>query len=95
MVKTTGRCSEAMRQARWDVTQYAGRTGQIRIVDASSSSWGHINIDDIRFDWDVVPERTPNAGAAYAFRHTIANRFVNTNASRLLAMLALTPLPAS
>merc|ERR1711871_852202 len=72
VVKTTGRCSESMRGASWDVTRYAGRTAQIRIVDASSASWGHINVDDIRFDWDVVPERTPNAGAAYVFRRHLA-----------------------
>merc|ERR1711871_1830606 len=73
VVKTTGRCSESMRAASWNVLNYAGRTGQIRVVDASSASWGHINVDDIRFDWDVIPERTPNAGAAYVFRRHLAN----------------------
>merc|ERR1711871_1414164 len=72
VVKTTGRCSESMRSAHWDVAQYVGRTAQIRIVDRSSASWGHINVDDIRFNWDVVPERTPNAGAAYVFRRHLA-----------------------
>eukprot|EP00937_MAST-01D_sp_MAST-1D-sp2_P000215 g215.t1 len=73
VVKTTGRCTESMHQEEWKVAKYKGRTGQIRVVDASSSNWGHINFDDVRFDWDVVPERTPNAGAAYAFRMRVAN----------------------
>lgn len=61
-----------MHWAKWDVAQYKSRIGQIRVVDASSANWGHINFDDLRFDWDVVPERTPDAGAAYVFRRKIA-----------------------
>jgi len=68
VVKTTGRCKETMHFESWSVASYQGRTAQIRIVDASSSNWGHINVDDIRFDWDVVPEVTPNSGAVYVFR---------------------------
>jgi hypothetical protein len=75
VVKTTGRCSEMMHWAKWDVAQYKSRIGQIRVVDASSANWGHINFDDLRFDWDVVPERTPDAGAAYVFRRKIATRY--------------------
>ena len=74
VVKTTGRCSESMERKSWDVTEYRGRTGQIRIVDASSAKWGHINFDEVRFDWNVIPESTPNAGAAYTFRRRLANR---------------------
>lgn len=59
------------------------RIGQIRIVDASSSRWAHINVDDFRFSWEMRSggklassgEKvtyagamvTPRAGAAYAF----------------------------
>merc|ERR1711871_1637354 len=46
VVKTTGRCTESMHQEEWNVAKYKGRTGQIRVVDASSSNWGHINFDD-------------------------------------------------
>jgi hypothetical protein len=73
VIKTTGRCTESMHRESWDVRKYKGRTGQIRVVDASSANWGHINFDEVRFDWDVVPERTANAGAAYTFRRHLAN----------------------
>jgi hypothetical protein len=66
--KTTGECSESMRWHSWDVQKFQGRTAQIRLVDRSSSNWGHINFDDCRFDWKVSPEVTPNAGAAYVYR---------------------------
>lgn len=53
----------------WDTTLWIGRTGQLRIVDASSQQWGHINVDDIRFDWAMqgYVESTA-AGAVYVWR---------------------------
>lgn len=43
-----GRNTETMHRVLWNVGDYAGRTGQIRIVDHDSGGWGHINVDDIR-----------------------------------------------
>merc|ERR1711998_279333 len=43
-----------MRRKQFNTAPYRGRAGQIRIVDASRSSWGHINVDDFRFDWTVI-----------------------------------------
>jgi hypothetical protein len=37
----------------WNVSTYRQRVGQIRIVDAASALWAHINVDDFRFSWDV------------------------------------------
>lgn len=34
--------------------QYAGKIIRIRLVDDKSSSWGHINVDDIRLDGDLA-----------------------------------------
>ena len=34
-------------------------TAQIRIVDASSSRWAHINVDDFRFSWHKGSGSTP------------------------------------
>lgn len=83
--KATGLCDERMHRASFDVGNFVGRVGQLRVVDASSSSWGHINVDDFTFDWDVSGARvlnpnnkvstgglfeTPQSGAVYAFlRH--------------------------
>ena len=35
--RATGKCQETMERTTWDVTQFIGRSGRIRIVDASSS----------------------------------------------------------
>ena len=85
VAKQTGKCKERMEPAAFNVSNYQNRAGQIRIVDASSSSWGHINVDDFTFDWDVSGAlyvnsnskvviggnfETPRSGIVYAFlRH--------------------------
>lgn len=55
MLHATGSDSDTMRRITWDLTPHAGRRGRIRIVDASSDDWGHINVDDIRFASITVP----------------------------------------
>jgi len=74
-----------MELTSFNVSSYQNRAGQIRIVDAATSNWGHINVDEFEFDWDVhgavfintnsksvvggVME-TPRSGVVYAFlRH--------------------------
>ena len=52
--RETGDCDDGMRRKQFNTAPYRGRAGQIRIVDASRSSWGHINVDDFRFDWTVI-----------------------------------------
>ncbi|MEW6417524.1 MAG: PASTA domain-containing protein [Nitrospirota bacterium] len=52
----SGRNTETMHRVTWDLNQYAGKTGRIRIVDESSQGWGHINVDDFKFSsTSVVP----------------------------------------
>ena len=51
--KLTGKCEERMRRVSFDVSFLQLRAAQIRIVDASSGIWGHINVDEITFSWDV------------------------------------------
>jgi len=46
----TGRNSESMRREIWNLEVYLGRRARIRIKDASTRSWGHINADDFRFN---------------------------------------------
>jgi hypothetical protein len=54
VLRATGACRETMRTVYWPVGAYRGRTGVIRVVDASSASpWGHINVDDFRFSWSM------------------------------------------
>ena len=48
VVKTaTGSDSEAMRQYRWDVSKFRGKTAAIKVVDGNTGGWGHINLDHI------------------------------------------------
>ena len=89
VAKQTGKCRERMESASFNVSQFQNRAAQIRIVDAATSSWGHINVDEFMFDWDVNGGvyintnnrpvvggnlETPRSGVVYAFlRHLIAS----------------------
>ena len=42
-----GHTSNALRLDGWDVSDLAGKTAQVQIVDASAGSWGHIMVDQI------------------------------------------------
>ncbi|KAA0158101.1 hypothetical protein FNF28_06401 [Cafeteria roenbergensis] len=68
--RATGTCSEEMRRVQWDVSRLMGRAARLRVSDLSSGApWGHINVDDFRFAWDIGRYAgTPRAGAAYVYR---------------------------
>ena len=54
-----GSNNETMRRVEWNLDPHAGKMAQVRIIDASSGGWGHINVDDFRFNTrDVL--RIPN-----------------------------------
>jgi hypothetical protein len=53
VARVTGSCIETMRKTNFQVSDYLGRMAQIRIVDADDGVFGHINVDDFTFDWDV------------------------------------------
>jgi len=50
--RVTGKCNEEMRKVEWDVGMYRFQSAYIRIADLSSQNWGHINVDDFRFNWE-------------------------------------------
>jgi hypothetical protein len=52
--RVTGDCTDYMERRYFEVTPYFGRSAQIKIVDDSSSNWGHINVDDFKFNWEVT-----------------------------------------
>jgi hypothetical protein len=56
-VKTVrGNNSQTMQLARLDLKPYAGNTMFLKIVDQSTSGWGHITLDNFQFDADVLTE---------------------------------------
>jgi hypothetical protein len=50
VLKATGKCTETMERVKWNVSQFMGRSAQIRLIDASGGGWGHINFDDAIFE---------------------------------------------
>ncbi len=46
----TGKNTDAMQWAGWNVKEFAGKTAHFEIVDNYSGGWGHIEIDQIEFD---------------------------------------------
>jgi hypothetical protein len=46
----TGWNDEYLRAESWLVDDLLGESATIRIVDANTGGWGHINIDQITFD---------------------------------------------
>ena len=53
----TGRRSDRLSPASWDVTQFLGQSARVEIVDEANGQWGHINVDQI-VQTDT-PERLP------------------------------------
>lgn len=44
-----GRDNERLDWASWNVAEFEGKEAQLRIVDAESGGWGHVNVDQIVF----------------------------------------------
>ncbi|WP_405782905.1 hypothetical protein [Streptomyces sp. NBC_00859] len=53
----TGRNSDALAEASWDVRRWAGRTAHVELVDTAAGDWGHVNVD--RITQTDQPERLP------------------------------------
>ncbi|MBI5387929.1 MAG: GH32 C-terminal domain-containing protein [Verrucomicrobia bacterium] len=65
--------NEALTPAAWDVTEFAGRTAVIQIVDQAQGGWGHINVDHI-----VQTDRKLPALLANVTREiTVAKRYLH------------------
>ena len=46
--ETPAACKEAMTEKSWNVTGYAGKNAQLRLVDHFSRPWGHISFDHLQ-----------------------------------------------
>lgn len=60
-VKTaSGHRSDRLTPVTWDVSRFKGKAAKIRIVDAATGDWGHINVDHIvQTDSPEVPPYEP------------------------------------
>lgn len=47
---------QLMQKASWDLAPYAGARMFIKIVDRSTTGWGHITADNFQFDAEVLAE---------------------------------------
>ncbi len=56
----TGLCDETMHRERWDISQWQGETGRIRVADLGSGGWDHINFDDLRFEENLPITASPS-----------------------------------
>lgn len=58
----TGNFSGFMNWRSWDVTEFRGRTAQLRIVDENTGGWGHLLVDHlIATDEPVLPRAVETA----------------------------------
>ncbi len=64
----TGKSTDAMEWAGWDVRDLQGKTARIEIVDQHSDDWGHIDIDQIELNDSSRTPRVP-AGSPPRSRH--------------------------
>lgn len=65
--------SEALEPGFWDVSEFAGKTAIIQIVDQATGGWGHINVDDI-----IQTDRRPPRVLTPATRQlTLEKRYLN------------------
>ncbi len=47
---------QVMQNATWDLTPYAGQKMYLKVVDKSTTGWGHLTVDDFQFDAEVLNE---------------------------------------
>ncbi|MFF4781478.1 GH32 C-terminal domain-containing protein [Streptomyces griseorubiginosus] len=58
----TGSNTEAMDWSSWDLSDLQGRQARIRVVDASTGGWGHINLDQVVLSDTQAQPRSAETG---------------------------------
>lgn len=65
--------SEALEQESWDVSDFAGKTAVLKIIDQAKGGWGHLNVDHI-----VQTDTRPKGYLSEVERHfTATARYLN------------------
>lgn len=65
VLSATGKNNETLSRVEWEVSKWRGQEAVIEIVDKSSSGWGHILVDDIRFSSLAIDAITPEEAEAW------------------------------
>lgn len=47
---------QRMQKAEWDLTPHVGQPMFIKVVDRSTTGWGHITVDDFQFDAELLDD---------------------------------------
>ena len=81
--------SERLDWQGWDVTELAGRIAVIRIVDASTGPWGHINVDQIIQTDRALPVTLTNASREIPIERRYLNLPVKQGAPKRRVSLSL------
>lgn len=71
LIRARGANTEVMQKVIWDLAPYAGKKLFLKVVDQSTTGWGHVTVDNFQFDAEVMtqspetqPHVTPNVPAA-------------------------------
>ena len=56
--------SERLSPASWDLTELAGKTARVRVVDARRGGWGHLNVDHLVLSDTAVQSPPPPVALA-------------------------------
>lgn len=54
-----GTNAETMKRVEWDVSEYAGKTAYLALVDNAKGAWGNISLDDVHVPGELVPADPP------------------------------------
>jgi sucrose-6-phosphate hydrolase SacC (GH32 family) len=61
--------SETLARESWDVSEFAGKTAVLQIVDQATGGWGHINVDHIVQTDRKPPGLLTNARRTFTLEH--------------------------
>jgi hypothetical protein len=50
LFRETGGDDERMTRRAWDARALVGTRVRLVVVDRSAGGWGHVNVDDVRFE---------------------------------------------
>ena len=56
LLTANGVNDQSMQKVKWDLTPYTGKKLFLKVVDQSTTGWGHITVDNFQFDAVVLEE---------------------------------------